>query len=201
MMTDESSYEPVAVSRLIPAPAAALFRVLANPARHTDLDGSGMLRGAVTETAVARVGDVFVMGMYHAPHGHYEMNNHVVEFEQDRRIAWEPEAGRGHPDHDASGARWGHRWTYSLTPTGPASTLVTESYDCSRAPADERAGMRDGQVWIGSMEQTLERLEEMVLDELSGAIPGDVPDDASEDGSGTEFGTQFGTEFGGRAQG
>lgn len=161
-MTDESPYEPVTVSRVIPAPPEAVFRVLVNPTRHTDLDGSGMLRGAVTETPVARVGDVFVMRMYYAQHGHYEMNNHVVEFEQDRRVAWEPEAGRGHPEYGLADGRWGHRWTYTLSPAGPGSTLVTESYDCSAAPAEERAGMKDGQVWARSMEQTLERLADAV---------------------------------------
>lgn len=161
-MTDESPYEPVTVSRVVPAPPAAVFRVLANPTRHTDLDGSGMLRGAVTETPVSRVGDVFVMRMYYSEHGHYEMNNHVVEYEQDRRIAWEPEAGRGHPGHGLPGSRWGHRWIYTLSPAGPGSTLVTEAYDCSRAPADERDGMQGGQVWVSGMERTLERLADAV---------------------------------------
>jgi uncharacterized protein YndB with AHSA1/START domain len=170
-MSAETPHEPppapVTVSRLVPASPAAVFRVLANPTRHIDLDGSGMLRGAVTETAVARVGDVFVMRMYYADHGHYEMNNHVVEYEQDRRIAWEPEAGRGHPGHDAPGARWGHRWAYTLSPAEPSGTLVTESYDCSRAPAEEQAGMRDGKVWVSSMERTLERLAEVLRDEAA----------------------------------
>ena len=37
------------------------------------------------------------MKMYFSGLGDYEMNNHVVEYELDRRIGWEPEAGRGHP--------------------------------------------------------------------------------------------------------
>lgn len=44
------------------------------------------------------MGDVFVMKMYFTELGEYEMNNHVVEYEPDRRIGWEPEAGRGHPN-------------------------------------------------------------------------------------------------------
>ena len=90
------------------------------------------------------------------------MNNHVVEYELDRRISWEPEAGRGHPAADSSSpaeARWGHRWTYQLTLDGPDATIVTEIYDCSRAPEDERLGMDNGNIWVESMTKTLERLD------------------------------------------
>ena len=90
------------------------------------------------------------------------MNNHVVEYEQDRRIGWEPAAGRGHPNAAADSSepnRWGHRWSYQLTPDGPDATIVTEIYDCSRAPADERAEMANGKIWAAAMAETLERLD------------------------------------------
>ena len=156
MAADEC--QPVTVSRRIKAPAGDIFRVLADPRRHLDIDGSGMLRGAVSEVMISGVGDVFTMRMYYSEHGNYEMNNHVVEFEQDRRIGWEPEAGRGHRDSTPA-ARWGHRWSFELTPDGPDATIVTETYDCSRAPEQQRAGMDDGRVWIESMAGTLERLD------------------------------------------
>jgi hypothetical protein len=41
MTADE--YQPVRVSRRIEAPAADIFRVLADPRRHLEIDGSGML--------------------------------------------------------------------------------------------------------------------------------------------------------------
>ena len=59
-----------------------------------------MLRGAVTSGVVSGVGDVFVMKMFYAPIGEYQMDNHVIDYEQDRRIGWEPAAGHGHPDGD-----------------------------------------------------------------------------------------------------
>jgi hypothetical protein len=158
----DSEYEPVRVSRRIGAPAHEIFQVLADPRRHREIDGSGMLRGAATERPVSAVGDVFVMRMHFSRLGDYEMNNHVVEFEPDRLIGWEPAAGAGHPDAPADGSaegRWGQRWSYELTPDGPDATLVTEIYDCSRAPANERAGLDGGRVWIGGMTSTLERLE------------------------------------------
>jgi len=160
MTNDEC--QPVAVSRRICAPAHEIFQILADPLRHLDLDGSGSLRGAVSTAMISGVGDVFVMKMYFAHLGDYEMNNHVVEYEQDQRIGWEPEAGRGHPaaDSDSSeSSRWGHRWSYQLTPDGPDATVVTEVYDCSRVPEDGRALMDNGNVWAESMARTLERLD------------------------------------------
>jgi hypothetical protein len=159
-MPDE--YQPVAVSRRICAPAHDIFQILANPARHPEMDGSGSLRRAVSGAMISGVGDVFVMKMYFGHLGDYEMNNHVVEYEPDRRIGWEPEAGRGHPaaaPDSSDPGRWGHRWTYQLTPDGADATIVTETYDCSQAPEDERAAMDNGQVWIEAMTGTLERLD------------------------------------------
>jgi hypothetical protein len=152
---------PVKVSRRIGAPAAMIFRVLADPRRHTELDGSGMLRGTVTMTPISGVGDVFIMKMYFSALGDYEMNNHVVEYEPDRRIGWEPEAGRGHPAAAAAASerRWGQRWSYELVPDGPSATIVTEIYDCSLVPAATRRNMDDGEVWAGDMARTLERLD------------------------------------------
>jgi hypothetical protein len=158
----DGEYQPVAVSRRICAPAREISQILANPVRHLELDGSGMLRGAVTTTMVSGVGDVFVIKMYYSELGDYEMNNHVVEYELDRRISWEPVAGRGHRDaapSNQSEARWGHRWTYQLTPDGRDATIVTEICDCSRAPEDERLGMDNGNTWVESMTRTLERLD------------------------------------------
>jgi uncharacterized protein YndB with AHSA1/START domain len=160
MTADE--YQPVRVSRRIEAPAADIFRVLADPRRHLEIDGSGMLRGAVSDAVVTGVGDVFTMRMYYSEHGDYEMDNHVVEFEQDQRIGWEPWAGRGHPDtvpDSTAEARWGHVWSYELAPDGPDATIVTEIYDCSHAPEEERAGMDNGKIWTENMAETLERLD------------------------------------------
>jgi hypothetical protein len=160
-VTDDE-YQPVAVSRRISAPAHDIFQILADPARHPEFDGSESLRGAGSTTVISGVGDVFVMKMYFSHLGDYEMNNHVVEYEQDRRIGWEPEAGRGHPGaapDSAEPARWGQRWSYQLTSDGPDATIVTEIYDCSRAREKERAGMDNGKIWIESMARTLERLE------------------------------------------
>jgi len=162
-MTDQTG-TPVAVSRRICAPAHDIFRILADPARHMEFDGSGMLRGAVTTSAISGIGDVFVMQMYYSELGDYEMDNYVVEYEPDRRIGWEPAAGTGHPGAAPDGSaenRWGHRWSYRLTPDGPDATIVTEVYDCSRAPEEHRLDTDNGSVWIESMTRTLELLDRL----------------------------------------
>ena len=164
-MTDDD-HQPVAVSRRICAAAHDIFQVLADPARHPEFDGSESLRGAGSTVVISGVGDVFAMKMFFPRLGDYEMNNHVVEYEQDRRIGWEPEAGCGHP-HE--GRSRGQRWSYQLTPDGPDATVVTEIYDCSRAPEEDRAGMDNGTVWIESMTRTLERLDALF------ARPGNQP--------------------------
>ena len=153
-MTAKST--PVAVTRTIEAPVEEVFAVLADPARHVDMDGSGMLRGTDFAGRISGVGEAFVMRMHFGPLGDYEMINHVVAFEENRRIGWEPESGNGHPDQGQPDARWGHRWTFDLRPDGPTTTTVTETWDCSTAMVDE-----DGTIWIPSMTRTLDRLAEL----------------------------------------
>jgi hypothetical protein len=121
-----------------------------------------MVRGLASGTAISAVKDVFVMKMHFTELGDYHMINHVVEFEPGRRIGWEPEAGRGHPNAEPGAerpARWGQRWSYELTPDGPDATVVTEVFDCSRVPADQRPDIDYGRIWVESMARTLERLD------------------------------------------
>jgi hypothetical protein len=170
-----SECQPVTVSRRIAAPASVIFPILAEPGRHRELDGSGMLRGVVSGTTISAVGDVFVMQMYFDELGDYQMINHVVEYQPDRRISWEPEAGRGHPNAEPDAdrpARWGQRWSFELTPDGPDATVVTEIFDCSRVPEDQRADIDNGNIWVESMHQTLERLDQLCILQLRAATQG-----------------------------
>ena len=77
--------QPVSVSRTIEAPADKLFELLAHPASHPLIDGSGMLREG-SGGVISSVGDVFTMRMHNDEMGDYEMANHVVEYEPNRRI-------------------------------------------------------------------------------------------------------------------
>lgn len=149
---------PVVVSRRIEAAASDIFAIVADPARHTEIDGSGMLRGVLSGPVVSQVGDVFVMKMYlERLGGDYEMANEVVEFVPDRQITWEPRRN----DIDEPSA--GHRWGFVLDPDGDGATVVTETFDCARWPADGRAAIEDGRIWIDAMTRTLQRLDEVCV--------------------------------------
>ena len=165
-MAEESM--PLETSRRIGAPAALIFEILANPQRHMDFDGSGMLRGAVLDRPIAEVGDTFTMKM-HRLGDDYLMLNYVAEFERDRRIFWEPAPGdpsRAEGDDPANvGIPAGYRWGYILTPAGDDATVVTEVFDYGPLPEDL---LSDGGNWINgtnsvleSMTARLERLEEI----------------------------------------
>jgi hypothetical protein len=56
--------------------------------------------------------------------------NHVVEFEEGRRIAWLPaEAGKRPP---------GHLWRWELEPIGASRTQVTQTYDWTQLTDKKR---------------------------------------------------------------
>ncbi len=159
--------EPLAqvhVTRRIEATADRIFDVVANPQRHPLFDGSGMLREGEDGSPVANVGDRFVMHMHNEEFGDYDMVNHVVEFEANRRITWAPTRGDNHPEGASDLPQDGHAeitWSYDLEPLTPTTTLVTETYDCSNAPDDLRRVLRNGERWRESMIASLEKLDEM----------------------------------------
>jgi hypothetical protein len=157
----DDTHQPVAVSRTINAPAHKLFDLLACPAKHPLIDGSGMLREG-SDVPICGVGDVFSMKMHNDEMGDYEMANHVVEYELDRRIGWEPVVAAASRAEDQAeiGERAGHRWTYELVAIDPESTVVTETYDCTRTPQWLQKAVKGGNRWIDSMTATLGRLEE-----------------------------------------
>jgi hypothetical protein len=152
----------VSVSRRIEAPADRIFALLADPGRHTELDGTDMLRGVASGGPVTAVGDRFVMNMYFEHFGGpYTMDNHVVEFEPGRRIAWAPAAGdeRAGGGQSPVGVPLGHRWIFELAPDGDA-TVVTETYDCTGAPEQLQKVVNGGEHWRGAIEATLAKLDE-----------------------------------------
>jgi uncharacterized protein YndB with AHSA1/START domain len=122
---------PIEVSRRIEAPAALIFAILANPQRHTEFDGSDMLRGSDIGSRISGVGDTFTMKMHRLGRD-YLMVNHVVEFVPDRRISWEPAPGdleTAGGDPSKVGIPAGYRWGDVLTPDSDNATVVTEVFD------------------------------------------------------------------------
>ena len=114
-----------------------MFAVLADPAAHAAIDGTGWVRGARDATRITAAGQVFRMAMYHPNHpdGDYRIANLVEVFDEPRAIGWKP--GTEDPDTgELSFGGW--TWRYDLEPTGPSSTTVTLTYDWSAVPADIR---------------------------------------------------------------
>ena len=107
----------VVVERVIPAEAQAIFDLLADPAMHPVIDGSGTVRKPREGNPVRLdLGSTFGMDMrMGAP---YKITNTVVEFEEGRRIAWR---------HFGK-----HVWMYDLEPVD-GGTKVTETFDYSTA--------------------------------------------------------------------
>ncbi|MGH9015855.1 MAG: SRPBCC family protein [Acidimicrobiia bacterium] len=147
----------VSVERLIAAPAARIFDVLADPTQHPVIDGSGMVREARAERP-SRLSPGATFGMSMRMGVAYAMTNEVVQFDENRRIAWRPRLAR-----PAALARFtgGHVWRYELEPAA-AGTRVRESYDWSKADAFTRAYIV-GSGWPRraerAMVKTLERLD------------------------------------------
>jgi hypothetical protein len=154
----------ISVSRDIPAPAQRIFSVLARPVAHPDVDGSGMVRSAVDDVVISKVGDAFAMKMFNDEMGDYVIKNQVVEFESDRRIVWEPVLlSIDKPEFQSDiGDPAFHQWGWELEPLDADHTRVTEFFDCSRSPAWLQKATKDGETWRKGIEARLENLEMLV---------------------------------------
>lgn len=137
----------ISVSRVIKAPPERIFDLLADPARHGDIDGSGMVQQSRGGSSRLAIGSKFGMDMKMGPIP-YRINNTVVEFEENRLIAW-AHLGK-------------HRWRYRLEPVAEG-TKVTEEFDWSTSlipKAIELAGYP--RKHVVNIERTLERIAGLV---------------------------------------
>jgi len=114
-MADES----VSATAVIDAPAAVIFAVLADPAKHAAIDGTGWVRGSLDSQPLAAAGQIFEMAMYHENHpdGGYQTLNRVQAFDLPSAISWQP--GQDAGDGNLSFGGW--VWRYDLTPVGPSN--------------------------------------------------------------------------------
>jgi uncharacterized protein YndB with AHSA1/START domain len=125
----------------INAPPERVFAVLSDPARHTEIDGAGMLRGiASSSKPVTSVGDSWVMNMNQPNLGDYQMRSEVISFESGRRIEWAPEI---HPPdslaHLVGDIEFqGYYYGWELAPSPDGGTEITHTYDWSGVK-DDRA--------------------------------------------------------------
>ncbi len=118
--------DTVSVERVIKAPAREIFALLADAGRHSSFDGSGTVDHADQTSIPLELDTTFSMRMRGRPETlfvPYTTSNTVIEFEPDRRIAWQSST--------LGGLVGGRIWRYELTPTTDG-TLVRETWDVSR---------------------------------------------------------------------
>ena len=152
-MPDER--DVVTVERVIPAPPEKIFDLIADPDRHADIDGSGSVQRAKGGSQRLALGSRFGMSMrIGLP---YSMTSTVIEFEENRLLAWQTH-GPGR-----IGARVGGRiWRYDLEPV-EGGTRVRETWDITKESVLTRAIVRrDADSARKNMTATLERIEQLV---------------------------------------
>lgn len=121
-MTQEKS---ITVQRTIDAPTQAVFDVLSNPERHSELDGSGFVISDEKTDRIAGTGEVFRMNMT-GDHmgGDYQTDNTVTGFDHNHLIAWQTAPADTEPP--------GWEWTWELVAQGSDATDVRLTYDWSK---------------------------------------------------------------------
>ncbi|MYW94923.1 dimethyladenosine transferase [Amycolatopsis rubida] len=140
----------VSRSALVAAPPERIFALLADPAQHPLIDGSGTVR-ASRGSAPARLSLGARFGMEMRMGAPYRIQNTVVEFEENRLIAWRHFSG--------------HRWRWLLEPTEDGRTEVTETFDWSTARSPLAIRL------LGFPKRNAEAIEK-TLARLGGMFPG-----------------------------
>jgi hypothetical protein len=144
----------------IPAPAQAVFGILADPTTHGSIDGTGWVRESLDGESLSHTGQIFRIAMYHDNHPmkNYEMANKVVVFDHPHAIAWEP-------GQDAAGdgnlSFGGWIWRYDIRDAGPSAADVTLTYDWSAVPAELREHIQFPPFPAEHLENSLKNLSEL----------------------------------------
>ena len=133
----------VSRSTIVPAPAQMIFDLLADPRRHSEIDGSGSVQSAQIN-APERLSLNATFGMQMKIGLPYKITNTVVEFEEGKTIAWRHFGG--------------HIWRYILEPVD-GGTKVTEQFDWNKSKSPLVLKLRKSpQDNAKSIEKTLENL-------------------------------------------
>lgn len=135
----------VSAGREISAAAGEIFELIADPTQQPRWDGNANLAEASAGQRVHAVGDVFIMILT----GGQVRDNHVVEFDEGRRMAWKPaESGKETP---------GHLWRWELEPIDSSTTRVIHTYDWTEL-TDEGRLRRARATTSDMLQSSLDRL-------------------------------------------
>lgn len=135
----------VTASREIAAGAEQIFELVADPSEQPRWDGNDNLAAAPPGQRIRAVGEVFTMTLTKGS----VRQNHVVEFEEGRRVAWKP----AEPDREPPG----HLWRWELEPIDSSHTRVTHTYDWTQL-TDETRFSRARQTTADKLQASLDRL-------------------------------------------
>ncbi|HNP57879.1 MAG TPA: prolipoprotein diacylglyceryl transferase [Gordonia sp. (in: high G+C Gram-positive bacteria)] len=151
---DADESRVIRVSRVMTAPASAIFALIADPSAQPRFDGNENLQEAAEGQRVTAVGEKFLMTN---TSGRVRENT-VVEFVEDRLIAWKPsEVGKTPP---------GHLWRWELDPIDDDTTNVAHIYDWTGLdPDDEKRNERARSTTSASLLASVNRLAELVENE------------------------------------
>lgn len=152
--------EALSVTTTVPASADAVFAVIADPASHAAIDGTGWVCGPLDGQRLTTSGQVFRMSMYHPNHpdGRYEMANQVRELDPPRAISWEP----GTEDAEGCLSFGGWRWRYDLAPAADGGTEVRLTYDWSGATPQAREVIEFPPFGVEHLQNSLRHLAVLV---------------------------------------
>jgi uncharacterized protein YndB with AHSA1/START domain len=140
----------VSASRIVAAGTARIFELIADPAEQPLWDGNDNLSEAAPGQRVHAVGDVFTMT---TTKGNVR-ENHVVDFVEGRRIAWQPaESGQEPP---------GHLWRWELEPIGTSKTRIIHTYDWTRLSDSDRRIPRAKATTAERLQASIDRLAALV---------------------------------------
>ncbi|WAJ45478.1 SRPBCC family protein [Mycobacterium sp. Aquia_216] len=116
-MSDTDPEGIVSATRVISASAERIFELIAEPSSQPSWDGNNNLASSAPGQRIHGVGDVFKMTLTNGA----VRENHVVEFIEGTKIAWQPaEPGKRPP---------GHLWRWELNEINSTLTTVTHTYD------------------------------------------------------------------------
>ncbi len=153
--------ERVSASTTIEAAPEAVFGVLADPAAHAAIDGTGWVRQSLDGDRITAAGQVFRMAMYHPNHPDkdYEIANLVEVFDEPRAIGWKPGTESAQTGELSFG---GWTWRYDLEADGPSRTTVTLTYDWSAVPPHVREYLQFPPFDPAHLDNSLQHLSDLV---------------------------------------
>ncbi|WP_375000374.1 SRPBCC family protein [Aeromicrobium sp. CTD01-1L150] len=146
----------VSASGVVEAPPAVIFELIADPSLQPEWDGNENLAEAPPGQRVHQRGDVFVMTL---TRDGAVRENHVVEFEEGRRIAWCPSEVDEEPA--------GHLWRWEVEAIDADHTRVRHTYDWS-ALTDPNRMARARATTSESLAASITRLTALAEEEAHG---------------------------------